>query len=111
MVNRFTGAARCPLPRIVQPARDALAARDQLVVDPVKVFAFRCAALYQEANWLQQAASQGAWSSAKAIEATAKAGSTAESTTSTSKGGQAGAHIDVDAGFGGGSKTQKGVNF
>ena len=65
----------------------------------------------QEASWLQQAASQGAWSSAKAIEETAKAGSTAETTTSTSKGGQAGAHIDVDAGFGGGSKTQKGVNF
>lgn len=65
----------------------------------------------QEANWLQQAASQGAWSSAKAIEKTAKAGSTAEQSSSSSKGGSAGAHIEGSGSWGGGSKTQKGVNF
>ena len=65
----------------------------------------------QEANWLQQAASQGAWSSAKAIEQSAKAGSTAESSTSSSKGGQWDVHGGAEGSIGGGSKTQKGVKF
>ena len=53
----------------------------------------------QEANWLQQAASQGAWASAKAIEQSAKAGSTAESTTSSSKGGQWDVHGGAGVNF------------
>lgn len=39
----------------------------------------------QEANWLEQAATQGAWSSAKAIEQTASAGATAQQSTQQQK--------------------------